>query len=53
MIEWRWNMRPLTVRDALAQNLVLALDFSTAGTFSSGENWEGLRDVAIQHGWGI
>ena len=29
MIEWRWNLRPLTVRDASAQNLALALDFST------------------------
>jgi phospholipase C len=28
MIEWRWNLRPLTVRDATAQNLALALDFS-------------------------
>lgn len=30
MIEWRWNLRPLTVRDASARNLALALDFSTA-----------------------
>ncbi len=29
MIEWRWNLRPLTVRDSSAQNLALALDFST------------------------
>lgn len=29
MIEWRWNLRPLTIRDASAQNLALALDFSS------------------------
>ena len=78
MIEWRWNLRPLTVRDASARNLALALDFSTvdldapqyavppgpfgspcssilttpsAGLPRSGENWEGLRNVALQHGW--
>jgi phospholipase C len=28
MIEWRWNLAPLTVRDATANNLALALDFS-------------------------
>ena len=28
MIEWRWNLRPLTVRDAGANNLAEALDFS-------------------------
>jgi phospholipase C len=27
MIEWRWNMRPLTVRDANASNLADLLDF--------------------------
>jgi phospholipase C len=27
MIEWRWNLQPLTVRDATANNLALALDF--------------------------
>src|SRR6185503_7853422 len=26
-IEWRWNLPPLTVRDATANNLALALDF--------------------------
>jgi phospholipase C len=30
LIEWRWNLRPLTVRDASARNLGLALDFSNA-----------------------
>ena len=30
MIEWRWNLRPLTIRDASAQNLASALDFSAA-----------------------
>jgi phospholipase C len=28
MIEWRWNLRPLTVRDSSANNLAEALDFS-------------------------
>jgi phospholipase C len=28
MIEWRWNLRPLTIRDSSARNLALALDFS-------------------------
>jgi phospholipase C len=28
MIEWRWSLRPLTVRDASANNLAEALDFS-------------------------
>lgn len=28
MIEWRWNMRPLTVRDATANNLAEALDLA-------------------------
>jgi len=27
LIEWRWNLEPLTVRDATANNLALALDF--------------------------
>lgn len=28
MIEWRWSLRPLTVRDSAARNLALALNFS-------------------------
>jgi phospholipase C len=28
MIEWRWSLRPLTVRDATANNLAEALDFA-------------------------
>jgi phospholipase C len=28
MIEWRWNLRPLTVRDSQANNLAEVLDFS-------------------------
>ena len=28
MIEWRWNLEPLTVRDATANNLALVLDFT-------------------------
>jgi phospholipase C len=28
MIEWRWDLPPLTVRDATAQNLADLLDFS-------------------------
>ncbi|HMC74564.1 MAG TPA: hypothetical protein VKG87_09685, partial [Terriglobales bacterium] len=80
MIEWRWNLRPLTIRDASARNLALALDFSVVdlaapqyvvppGPFgtvcssgvptpfthkrSAGENWDGLRDVALQRGWPV
>jgi len=30
MIEWRWNLRPLTVRDSTANNIAEALDFSRA-----------------------
>ena len=29
MIEWRWNLPPLTVRDARASNIAESLDFST------------------------
>jgi phospholipase C len=32
MIEWRWNLEPLTVRDATANNLALALDFNISRT---------------------
>jgi phospholipase C len=28
MIEWRWNLRPLTVRDSTANNLAEVLDFT-------------------------
>jgi phospholipase C len=34
MIEWRWNLRPLTVRDATAHNLALALDFSMEDSYA-------------------
>ena len=27
MIEWRWGLEPMTVRDRAARNLALALDF--------------------------
>jgi phospholipase C len=30
MIEWRWGLEPLTVRDATANNLADALDFTQA-----------------------
>jgi len=30
MIEWRWSLRPLTVRDSTANNLAEVLDFSHA-----------------------
>ena len=30
MIEWRWGLQPLTVRDETANNLALALDFGKA-----------------------
>jgi phospholipase C len=29
MIEWRWGLQPLSVRDANAKNLADALDLST------------------------
>jgi phospholipase C len=29
MIEWRWSLRPLTIRDSTANNLAQALDFSS------------------------
>lgn len=29
MIEWRWDLEPMTIRDAQAKNLADALDFST------------------------
>jgi len=29
LVEWRWGLQPLTVRDATANNLALELDFST------------------------
>jgi phospholipase C len=32
MIEWRWGLQPLTVRDAGANNLALALDFTQTRT---------------------
>jgi phospholipase C len=32
LIEWRWGLAPLTVRDANANNLALALDFSRPRT---------------------
>jgi phospholipase C len=80
MIEWRWNLRPLTIRDATARNLALALDFSFsdltapqyavppgpfgsvctssvptpfASTRPTNENWNGLRDIALQYGWPV
>jgi len=28
MIEWRWRLRPLTIRDATANNLAEVFDFS-------------------------
>ena len=28
LIEWRWQLRPLTIRDATATNLAEALDFN-------------------------
>ena len=35
MIEWRWGLEPMTVRDAQAKNLADALDFSTTRTPAS------------------
>jgi phospholipase C len=36
MIEERWSLRPLTVRDATANNLAEVLDFSTTNTLAPG-----------------
>lgn len=38
MIEWRWNLQPLTVRDAAAANLAEVLDFSTQNLATTGFN---------------
>jgi len=35
MIEWRWNLPPLTVRDATAANLADLLDFGSANLDAS------------------
>lgn len=35
MIEWRWGLAPLTVRDATANNIAHALDFSRPKDFST------------------
>jgi phospholipase C len=32
MIEWRWGLAPLSVRDAAANNIALDLDFSDPNT---------------------
>lgn len=73
MIEWRWGLDPLSVRDEAANNLAEALDFSrprrTAPQFkvkraprgpgcepgvqSYNEDWHGLRDLALNHGWRV
>ena len=34
MIEWRWNLEPLTVRDEKARNLAEVLDFSQTNYFA-------------------
>jgi phospholipase C len=34
LIEWRWNLEPLTVRDASANNLAAALDFGKPDRFA-------------------
>jgi phospholipase C len=34
MIEWRWNLQPLTVRDANANNLANALNLHSSSTFA-------------------
>ena len=35
MIEWRWNLAPLSIRDANAKNLAAALDFSSRNLAAS------------------
>jgi len=34
LIEWRWGLPPLTVRDATANNLAYALDFGQPNDFA-------------------
>ena len=34
LIQWRWRLAPLTVRDAAANNLALALDFEHPNSFA-------------------
>ena len=35
MIEWRWGLEPLTVRDATANNIAHALDFKSGKDLSA------------------
>jgi phospholipase C len=35
LIEWRWNLAPLTPRDAAARNLATALDFASSPNLSA------------------
>ena len=35
MIEWRWNLRPLTIRDATANNIAEVLDLSNANLLAT------------------
>jgi phospholipase C len=34
LIEWRWGLAPLTVRDSSANNLAYALDFAQPNNFA-------------------
>jgi phospholipase C len=67
MIEWRWNLTALSPRDAAANNLAEALDFTApslnakqfnvpAGPFGAPcdpgiDKWTLLRDLATGFGW--
>jgi len=66
MIEWRWNLRPLTVRDRTANNLAEALDFTQFSLFapqfsvpsgpfgticSESDQWLALKALARSFGW--
>jgi phospholipase C len=69
MIEWRWNLEPLTVRDATANNIAEVLDFSAKerrrlfrvpdGPFAEFcpptevDKWSVLLDLARTWGWSI
>jgi phospholipase C len=35
MIEWRWGLKPLTVRDVAARNLAEVLDFQSTPNLSA------------------
>jgi phospholipase C len=74
LVEWRWDLPPLTPRDRAVRNLAEVLDFAnppdltaprwnvppfvgapcglgTAGSTADFEQWRGLKELALDHGW--